>query len=287
MSWEIHEEPMGGSNSAADDKSRSTVTADRKFNITYLGTSTVRGEDARIALAFSYGVRINASFPGTFWYTCKGISVTQVSPIFFEATANYESLPFNDDEPEDPENEAPEVDFFTVKTDEPIDSDIDGNPLENSAHELYEGLTRPISDLGATIKKKFRVFNPVTFYDFFNTTNSQPFMGFPAGTAKIDNLSASPVIVADELFWEVTVSVVFRKPYFVTDDKAWYLRLRDEGYHVLVDGEPARAKIKGEDAAKPVPLNEDGTRRSVKLAPLFKVFQNLGESNFDDMNLGV
>jgi hypothetical protein len=127
----------------------------------------------------------------------------------------------------------------------------------------------------------------VTFYEFFNTTNSEPFLGFPAGVAKVDDLKAKPVIIAEELFWEVTVTILFRKPYFVSNDKAWYLRLRDEGFHVLVNGKPARAQIFGEDAAKPVALNEDGTMRDPDLPPLFKEFQNLDESNFNDMNLGV
>ena len=63
----------------------------------------------------------------------------------------------------------------------------------------------------------------------------------------------------------MTASIRFRYPFNTTPEKAWYARVRHEGfYEKLSDGRIVRAiDDNGEPTTKPVLLKEDGTRETV------------------------
>jgi len=64
-------------------------------------------------------------------------------------------------------------------------------------------------------------------------------------------------------YYEVTAGVQFRYPYNTTPNKAWYARVRHEGFLVrkTVDDPPGRAldADQGRETSQPVLLKEDGT----------------------------
>ena len=109
-------------------------------------------------------------------------------------------------------------------------------------------------------------FSPYAQALYRRAVNSDTFLGWPAGTAKLMKLSASNVSDPVIGYWEVTAQIQFRRPYNTTADKTWYARVRREGFYEVIDATSGpivvRAKDTGnkQDTVKPVWLDESGYR---------------------------
>jgi len=286
-----------------DDKQRLTVKVSRTFDLLSDSPSTDESIAAAIALEIqgltTTGERVHAGakHPLNDWYLCESINVTKKSPILYEAKADYVSPKFRDStgsEPVEPTLQAPDVDYDTVTTEEEIDEDVNGNPIATATGELYQGVTKQVSDLVVTIGKNFSIFNPVTFYEYYNTVNSDTFLGFPPGTAKVMNIKAAPVIEKDFLYWRVTVQIQFRKPYRTTNAKAWHKRLKHEGYNCFTDTVVDSPGVKcvdvnGEPATVPQPLDSTGKQITAQnsVPETWREFEVYESTAFSGMNLGV
>lgn len=299
---DIRETGKSGLNSSRDDKQKLSVTLYRTFDLLSDAPTTDSDVSARNALQFNglttTGERIfeGAAHPENYYFRCSDISIERIGPISYTAKAGYKSPASRNpsDVNQDPVLEVPDVKWSTVTTDEAIDEDVNGDAIATATGELYQGITKSVSDLIVTISKNYAIFNPVTFYAFYNTVNAGIFMGFPAGTAKVMNLEASPVIEDDYLYSRVTVQIQFRKPYRVPDAQAWYKRMRHEGHYCFspdpkaVDKKIRCSDANGDDSAQPEPLNEAGFQiKSTTEDHVWNTFEVYEESDFDAMNLGV
>lgn len=166
------------------------------------------------------------------------------------------------------------IDWDDVETELEIDEDFDGNPLVTANGEAINGVRRLFADQTVTIKKNMLAFNPYIQARYRHSVNSDIFLGWPPGTAKLMKLRANGVASPDVPgggYYQVTAVIQFRYPYRTTPERAWYSRVRHEGYYKRVfknfdeNGVPigfetivVRATRAGEPTAKPVLLSVGG-----------------------------
>jgi hypothetical protein len=196
------------------------------------------------------------------WVT--NVQVSRESPIYYRVAVSYKSFSVDPSDPTSNPLLAPaKVKWKTVKTEGEIDEDVNGNPIVTTAGEPVRGITRPFSDIAAVITQAFSAFNPFTFYLYIDYVNSDFFLGFPPGTAKVETVDADPQQIevggSPLEYYNVTVEVIFRRPLRTTPDKAWFNRRVEKGNYVKNDGgDLVPAMIQGEQAPGPVFLDANG-----------------------------
>jgi len=221
------------------------------------------------------------------WVT--SVSANRESPIVFSITVGYASLQLDPEDPAaNPLSQPAKVKWSTVKASGEIDEDFDGNVIATPNGEPVLGITRPFSDIKATITQPFSSFNPFSFYDFIDYVNSGSYLGFPAGTGKVDTVSADPnsfeISETTVTYYDVTVEILFRNPIRTTPAKAWYNRrvLKgtkiDDGSGNIVHATDEN----GENVSSPVFLAEDGTEVTKENA-VWVEDKVLGSANFNAM----
>jgi hypothetical protein len=261
-----------------DDKGRVSATASRTFTvITQYATDndlTVK-MDSRLPIEKTR----HPLFPLLF---CKAVALTRKTPLQWECVASYVSPAYRDTN--GPTLQPTEVETFTVTNDEPIDEDVNGRPIATANGERIYGVSRPISDLGIRLNKKFRFFDQSTFYTYIDAVNADTFIGFPPGVLRVVNISASDEWVDEEPYANVSVEIHARKPYRTTPDKAWWKRVRHEGFYVKKNGKVVRAKDgAGKERVEPVMLNSTGAEKQDQTQADWLEFQVFSTVNFSSM----
>ena len=248
-----------GVSTQVDDKGWITATARREYNVF---TTTPQDNDSLIRLSASLP-KEKSRHPYYIYLFCDSVDIQRQGPRNFVYSANYKSAPYKDpDNPQSPLNEPTQISYFTISSEGACEEDIDGNPITTKCGELVYGITRPYSDLGIRLTKNFITFDPPSFYLFINAVNQDTFLGFPPGTLWIANIGADEQFFDDVPYWKVTVEIQARKPYRTTNDKAWYVRFRHQGYRAFqqIGSQVVVAKVlhQGEPVTSPVLLDEDG-----------------------------
>lgn len=207
---------------------------------------------------------IGDQFPGVFglWATTK--TPQRVSPILWIVEVQYEGEfgPGGPSDPDGPLGMPTEVTWGDTISNEEIDEDFDGEPIMTVNGEPIRGVTSEIADQTLTLKRNFLAINTFAVRQYRRSVNSDTFFDWPPGTARFVGYSAQ-LRQAPQFggYWEVTGRFTFREPFRTTADKAWYARVRHEGYFVKVGADIVRAVDDNkEPTAKPVLLKADGTR---------------------------
>lgn len=252
-----------GVSTQVDDKGYVTASARREYNV-FVSDPNENELTVRLVPSLPREKSEHPLFP--FLY-CDAIEVQREGPRKFVYTANYKSRPYKDaTNPQSPLNEPVQISYFTISNEGGCEEDINGKPIVTRCGEPVVGITRVYSDLGIRLTKNFGTFDPPSFYLFINTVNSDTFLGFPAGTLWIANISAEEQFFEVEdvtlPYWKVTVEINARKPYRTTTDKAWYVRYRHQGFRsfqtvgsfVL----PLKVIRGGEPVTTPVLLDANG-----------------------------
>ena len=188
---------------------------------------------------------------------CASVDPQQVSPIFWIVSVAYRGV-VND--------EAVDIEWTDATTTEPIDRDWNGRAIVTANNEPVDGLSVDVSDDVAIITRKFLTINRPSLRVYRRATNSDTFLDYPPGTARLIGYSAKNRFTyggAQEL-WTVTARIQFREPYAnTTDAQAWYKRWRHEGLLVSRGGFIQRATDGlGQEVTKPVLLKTDGTQET-------------------------
>ena len=225
------------------------------------------------------GARFGLDYPFAY---ADNISIERPSPILWIVTVDYtgELGPGDSNNENNPLFAPPRIDWDDVESEQEIDEDFDGNPIVTLNGEAIEGVKALIADQTVSIKRNMLLFNPYVQARYRRAVNSDIFLGWPPGTAKLMKLSASNVPNDQGGYWEVTAQIQFRYPYRTTPENAWYARVRHEGYYEAIEvfskdpnGDPipgtgvvkiVRAVDKNkEPMTKPVLLDEEGFRMPV------------------------
>lgn len=198
------------------------------------------------------------------------ISIERPSPILWIVTVDYtgELGPRDSNNENNPLFAPPRIDWDDVESEQEIDEDFDGKPIQTLNGEPIEGVKALIPDQTVSIKRNMLLFNPYVQARYRRAVNSDIFLDWPPGTAKLMKLSASNVPNDEGGYWEVTAQIQFRYPYRTTPEKAWYARIRHEGYYERIElSAPAAGTriVRAVDAnkepvTKPILLDQNGKR---------------------------
>lgn len=184
----------------------------------------------------------------------KRVNPQRIGPRFYIVDISYEGIENND--------AIVDVEWSDVTTSEEIDRDWNGRAIVNANREQVNGLSVDVSDQICVIRRKFYSINTAAIRAYRRSTNSDIFLGWPPGTARLVGFSAKNQFKygAPQELWDVTARFQFREPYAnTTTVQAWYKRWRHEGLLVMKDGVLQRAIDElGQEKTKPVLLKLNG-----------------------------
>ena len=205
------------------------------------------------------GSSFSEDFPFVY---ADGASLERVSPVLWMMTIDYNGEIAPDTDPEEPNNPImapPRIDWDDVESEEEIDEDFDGKPIQTVNREPIEGVKALIPDQTVSIKRNMISFSPYVQARYRRAVNSDTFLGWPPGTAKLMKFSASNGETGG--YWEITAQIRFRYPYRTTAEKAWYARVRHEGFYEKIDLTGGTTRI-----VRAVDGNKEPMTRKVLLA---------------------
>ncbi len=186
----------------------------------------------------------------------------------YQVTCSYSTLTLG--ELENPLREKPQIHWTFVTTDEPVDKDINGKAILNSALEPFDPpITKPVHDLALQYTRNERRYNQMTALKYKGKINSNTFLDAPPGTVMCTVFDADKIY--DEKYgdyYRVTYEFQFRLEEVGGKKWGWRRRILDAGFRELVEiadttGEPHWENIKDEDGnpvSQPVPLDGDGMK---------------------------
>lgn len=206
-------------------------------------------------------------YPGTSYVICRKLTPSRLAPTLAMMVVDYSGEIGQGGEGSSPVSNEAIVTWRGQVTDELIDQDINGKPLVTFNGEPIDGITERIPDDVATIERNYATISTYALRQYLRSRNSDTFLGWPPGTCRLFDYSATNVIkdgVAG--FWKVSMTFVFREPYNTTPDKAWYKRVRHEGFLIraIAGGTPQIAfdPVTKTPVTRPVLLKANGTRET-------------------------
>jgi hypothetical protein len=235
--------------------------------------------------ATSYGFVRGAVHPHDAFLRLVSVRVGRESPLMFRLDTTSLSRGF---EPgESPLDEPPDIESDHATTTEAFDRDVDGKPIMTVNGEGFDPpITDEISDLVLTISKNVPTWDYLQAWLYMGggqrpaASNSDEFLGFPAGSARVRALRARSVTTDDFSYFKATGTFQFRNAApDSTVAKAWWKRVRSEGFLVRnpfdLAAPPVRATDgEGAPAVKPVQIDPaDGTEEADKTKAHWVEFQ--------------
>jgi len=201
---------------------------------------------------------LNSQFPGLPEMHAIDRKFTRVSPILWMCVVSWDGTDI------DPIEEPPEIEWTDTESQEAIDEDWNGNPIVTANGEPIEGITMDIADNVLSVKRNYRFFNPQLTHQYRHSTNSDFFAGYAPGTGRLKGYRAKYIYDPNNGgYWEVHARIEFRFPYRTVPARAWYARVRHEGYYERLGNRIVRAADEhGEEVTRPILLAQNGTRES-------------------------
>lgn len=213
-----------------------------------------------------------SSYPGFPYVRARVAEPKQVSPLLWHVAVEYDGeASINNGQIESPLDAVPVVQWDTVEVEREVDEDADGNRIANV---LGEPLTARVVfyERVATVTQNMLFFNTyaLSAYDF--AVNSDWFLNWPPGTArvKLSVRDVNPDREGDIKYVQVIGQFSFKRPYRTTPDKAWYSRIRHDGFYHLPGNNPGGLSQVGPqvtlfDAVRAVDKNKVETSKPVQL----------------------
>lgn len=225
------------------------------------------------------------NLPGVF---AKGAKATCISPVLWKVAIEYTGFADPTGIQNSPLLIPALLGYDDVETEEEIDEDFDGNPIMTACFEPVRGIKSVFCDRVITIKKNWPVFNDYVASAYRRSVNSDTFLGWPPGTAKMMRLAAQQV---KDSYYEVTAVVQCRIPYRTTAAKAWYARWVHEGFwhKKLIGSGPefqiVRALTEGQPTEEKVLLDANGFRLPDGNTPVWKETKRYNSLPFNALGL--
>lgn len=241
------------------------------------------GDTADVAVGASGIPSLGEIHPSGTRSYAKTFTPAPMGPTLWVVTVGYEGIA-----QVSAEDDAVSVEWTDVSSTEPIDRDYNGRAITTENGEPVEGLTMDIADQACVITRRFNDINTFTIAAYRHATNSDTFLGWPPGTARLVGFSAkSEFNYGSSDGWNVTARIQFRAGLAgATAEQAWYKRWRHEGLYVKTGTVIRRATDEtGRDVTKPVLLKADGTRETNPDNALFNYTQVYGELPYSGLGL--
>lgn len=227
-------------------------------------SAAVQGDD-------EFPVEINAPFPGSEGsrLRCDRITVTRVGGRLFRVAAHW-SIPIRGQDrhngqatQDDPLREPTIIRWQDIQYTEPVDRDIDGNPILNSARRAFrDSPQRVFNAKRVTMTRNEPSFDISAALNFENTVNNSVFEGALPGELKCVSIVPTNVITVESVFTEVTYTFEYRSRMIWGNDPH-QPRILDQGFEspATVDGQTRIVRlvdVKGQPPESEVPLDGQG-----------------------------
>lgn len=213
------------------------------------------------------------------WLFVNNHRVDPLGPFDFRVTAYYTNRYARGSEDKFDPTQHPldqpwEVEWGFVTANEPIDRDINGEPITNSAGQSFDPpITRDVDDLVLKITRNKAAYDPIVASDYKGSVNSDTFWGFTPGLVKCTRFNARSARQADLWYWIVTYEFQMRKD-------GWKRRILDEGYAEKTgtdsDGKPTHKENKDDDnvnLSEPILLDGSGEKKKDTDPAVFLEFE--------------
>ena len=244
-----------GANDFIKDDGRISGGGGRFFDVLFDSTD----DDANrpfMAKADSRVPQLGEAHPFDAWiYVLRRDSdVDADSPFLYHVTVHYQEV-------RNPLAERPIIEWLSAATNEPIDTDIDGNPILNSSDEPFDPpMTEDYDDLILRATYNLFAFNSIGAMNYKGAINIDYFLGFEPGQAKVMVYSGREIrAITGNYYVEVTLEIYFRST-------GWKRKVIDQGFRVkgaITDDVQQYTKIKddeGDPITEPVLLDGEGQR---------------------------
>lgn len=245
----------------SQDGSTFTITMQRAFSVILDAGDPLETVYSSVGLPL-----VGDLYPGSFAVFCTKLVPQRVSPIMAIVTADYKGEVGPGGITSSPIGGEPVIQWGCSIVDAAIDEDWNGKPIVTGANEPIEGLTERLVDDVLTVERNFLSVNRYALRAYRRAVNSDAFYGWPPGTARMMDDQATAVFspTGGVAYWRVRAVFQFREPFRTTAAKAWYKRVRHEGFMMrqTPGGAPFRAfntETKTLET-RPVALRADGTR---------------------------
>lgn len=274
---------QSGTAESPDGRTR-TVTMQRGFTVTLAASDPLEIVYTAAGLPL-----VNDLYPGASFVFCDSLQPQRVSPIMAMVVATYKGEVGPGGLTSSPIDLPYSIVWRGATTDEAIDEDWNGKPIVTANGEPIDGLTERLTDDVVTIQKAYLTVNRYALRGYRRATNSDTFLGWPPGTARIVDDQAEAVFINGIIkYWIVTVSIQFREPFRTIPARAWWKRVRHEGYLVR-DAAGDKPHIAWDGNKTPVTrkvlLKADGTEELNPEDAYWKEFQTLGSLPFNALGL--
>lgn len=211
----------------SDDGKTGTRDASRVFSATVSDPVNDTVDTVKRATGIP---RIRDPHPVDSYMRCRRVRVNRESPIFFKIFCDYQAPTYTDDE--NPLDKPAEISYGDASTVEPIDCDVNGAPICTVNGESFDPpVTREYGDMTLTVVRNQATFDAIGYSAFKNTTNSTAFLGWPTGTVRCFPILGQSVSDGNFDYWVATFMFAFRRGApLTTDERAWWKRIRHEGF---------------------------------------------------------
>jgi len=174
---------------------------------------------------------LNSIHPHQPWLHVKNKTVESIGPFDFQVTVNYSARPTiggrqgeNLDPTANPLEAPWIVEWDFVTSNEPIDTDIDGLPIVNSAGASFDPpITDDFHDLLLRIQRNEAAFDPERANSYKNAINSDWFWDLAPSRVKCVQFTARTAISGTFWYWQVRYAFQIR-------EEGWDRRVLDRGY---------------------------------------------------------
>lgn len=260
-----------------------------------------QGADAAVAGHASLVTPLRSSHPYAPWARVNSIRLRAESNDgkIWIVDVEYDTDTKSEDEqeqeePDNPLNEQPDVEWDSDQFSKPLNKDLDGKAVTNSADEPFDPLPEVDDARNVLRVTRNEAANPVFLaQSYANAVNSDTFLGAGAGYVK-----AKPVRAVRQtkrlkdgflqVYWRCSYEFHFKDP---TGDETWDLELLDQGYRTLGDsGDGVERYSQVLDSAdlplaKPVLLDGSGGELASGAEPKFRNFKAYRRKSFAAFNL--
>jgi len=146
------------------------------------------------------------------WLVCSDVNCERISPFLYELTAEYERTYAGQEGDENPLAAPAEWHWGSVASTEQIDRDINGKAIQTPVGEQFDPpVILTINDPSLTITRNELFFNPAVIIDYQDAVNSDYFLGFAPGIARVASIDGITQHQGDWNYWQVSYQILFRR----------------------------------------------------------------------------
>lgn len=192
--------------------------------------------------------RLRAQYTGLPYFRVVDRNANRISPVLWEVEVSYRSPQgVGGGGGQSPLLAPPNIEYDSEVVEEDQSEDVEGNPIIFvTGEELDPPLREERHNPLILIEKAVLWVNPEVIADYRNKYNSDLWYGNPPGTCLVRKLKAKSVSDVDFEYFMVSAAIAIKRGAPNTSDaRAWWRRVRAQGYRVKIENpfNPGETKL--------------------------------------------